>query len=127
MTHMTRIVSMPISDLDDALVVLDRGRRLYAAQSRDGSYWHVISPLQVDRLNSDGEVLRAAGALGCICKGATFHGACYQQLNAEALEAANPIPFIEPDWLTPRAALEAGSATFDAPAGAGEMVEAWRG
>lgn len=126
---MTRIVSLPIGDLADAFVLLDSNRRLYAALSRDETYWHVVSPLQADRVDGDGNILRAAGQLSCVCKGATFHGTCYQVMTAEAIERADASGITRPPELgpDPRAALEAGSATFDAPAGAGEMVEAWRG
>jgi len=125
----TRVVHAPIGDVGDALTILDAGRRLYAALSRDGTYWHVVSPLQADRLDAEGNVVRAAGALSCICKGATFHGTCYQQMNAEAFEAgdfrlAAPI-LAPPDWA--RADLSAGVATFDAPVGAGHAVQAERG
>lgn len=126
---MTAVVSVPIGGLGDAIVVLDRERRLYAAQSRDGSYWHVVSPLQADRLDADGNVVRAAGELSCICKGATFHGTCYLVMTAQAIERADASGITRPPELgpDPRAAIEAGVATFDAPAGAGEMVEATRG
>src|SRR6185369_17638251 len=66
---MTGVVHAPIGDVGDALTILDAGRRLYAALSRDGTYWHVVSPLQADRLDAEGNVVRAAGALSCICKG----------------------------------------------------------
>lgn len=127
---MTGIVHAPIGDVGDALTILDADRRFYAGLSRDGTYWHVIEPLQADVLGVDAEVIRPAGLLSCRCKGATFHGSCYRVEQAEAFEAGDArqaTRALSPDWLIPRAALEAGSATFDAPAGAGDLQEAYRG
>jgi len=125
---MTGVVHAPIGDVGDALTILDAGRRLYAALSRDGSYWHVVEPLQADVLGLDAGVIRPAGRLGCRCKGATFHGTCYRVEQAEAFEVGDlrqAAPILAPDWA--RADLSAGVATFDAPVGAGEAVEAHRG
>jgi hypothetical protein len=89
-----------------SLIVLDAERRLYAGISKDETYYHVIQPDQV------------SGQLVCTCKAETFRLRCYRVSQAEQLEGAR----------SPRIALEqTGIAWFDAPAGAGEEVEAYRG
>jgi hypothetical protein len=81
------LVHAPILvDVGQALVVLDEGRRLYAALSRDGSYWHVVQP-GFELTDGDGNVVRAEGELVCSCKGGTFHGRCYRIDQAKAFEA----------------------------------------
>ncbi len=123
---MTRIVQVSVAIEPDALIVVSRSLRSYLGLSRDGGYLHHIRPARLEEpIVGDGK--RAAGALTCDCRGGTVRGTCYWVERAEALEAGDPRPLRRPDWATPRAELEAGSATFDAPAGAGEMVEASRG
>lgn len=127
---MTRVVSIAIADLDDALVIVDALRRVYLGASRDGSYLHVIRPAR----STDLRVVEGRAAVGdliCDCIGSSTHGRCYRQIEAVAWEKADHAGLRRPDWLgpppDPRAELEAGSATFDAPVGAGEAVEASRG
>lgn len=94
----------------------DPGRRTWLALSKDGSYFHVVTPTPDDaQLIVDG--LRRIGQLSCSCAGGRYRGSCYVTVAAEAIEAA---------------ALSSGEAEptwFDAPApaGAGEEVEAFRG
>lgn len=111
------IVHAPIGEVGDALVVLDASRRLYAGLSRDGGYWHVVGPSQVDAIDADGNVVRPAGSLECRCKGFTFHGSCYRANQAEAFEAGQADRAAAPAWMQ----------DDDSPVGAGEMVEASRG
>lgn len=90
---MTSVSYVRLPDDPDALVVLDATRRVYAGLSRDGGYRHVVSPLQVDVTDVEGEVVRRAGELGCICKGAIYRGGrCYWVESAEAFEAGLPGP-----------------------------------
>jgi hypothetical protein len=125
---MTNVVYRSIGDIGGDLAVLDAERRLYVGLSRDGSYYHVVEPLQADIVEGiDNDVIRPAGALACRCKGGTFRGVCYRVTEAEALEAGDVKPFASPDWLEPRVIADEGTATFDAPAGAGDLVEAFRG
>ena len=112
---MSGLVFRPIGPVDDALVVLDSNRRLYAGLSRDGSYWHVVQPAQVDLVNADGATARSAGQLVCGCKGGAFRGTCYRVEEAEAFEG------------TRDAAATSLTLVLDSPAGAGEAVEAFRG
>lgn len=124
---MNGIVHAPIGDVGSALAVVDASRRLYVGLSHDGSYWHVVSPYVPD--HPDGETYE----LTCTCAGGRYHGRCWRLDQAVAFEAGNAsaaaLPFSRPDWLgpDPRAELLAGRASFDAPAGAGELVEASRG
>lgn len=125
---MSRVVALSIEDLDDALVVLSTKRRLYAASSRDGTYFHLIRPARA----TDPRVIESRAKVGdlmCDCIGSTTHGRCYQQMNAEAWEKADAAELRRPDFLggDARTALDAGTATFDAPAGAGDLQEAYRG
>jgi hypothetical protein len=109
-----------ISVAPNPLTVLDAQRRLYVGMARDGSYYHVVQPTQIEVRDPDGNVIRPVGALVCGCKGATFHGECYRLRQAEAFEAGQDID--PPAWmgLPPLLGL-------DNPAGAGESVEASRG
>lgn len=113
---MNGIVHRPIGPVDMNLVVLDASRRTYAALSRDRSYWHLIHPLPVDLVDADGAVIRRVGSLTCTCAGGSFRGECYRTKQAAAFEAGQGLP--DPAWL---------SEGFDAPAGAGEAQEAFRG
>jgi len=112
------VVYRAIGEVGDALTILDAGRRTYAGLSHDGTYWHLIAPFA----GVDGELV-------CTCKGGRMHGRCWRMDQAIAFEAGDArqasLPFARPVWA--RQALDAGIATFDAPAGAGEMVEASRG
>lgn len=128
------IVHAPIGAVGDSLTILDAERRLYAGLSREGDYWHVIEPLQVALVDGDGNVIRPVGELACRCKGATYHaGTCYRANQAIAFEAGDAgqatHALTPPSWHAPdpRAALEAGAAVFDAPVGAGDAVESYRG
>lgn len=82
---MTGPVHAPIHVEGPQIHVLSARFRLYVGLSRSGEYLHVVSP-QIELLDQDGNVVRAAGTLGCTCKGATYHGHCYRQKQAEALE-----------------------------------------
>jgi hypothetical protein len=117
---MTGLVYRPIGPVEDALVVLDATRRTYAGISRDGSYWHLIQPARLgDPRVTDG--IRQVGQLVCTCRGGTFHGTCYRIDEAERLEGGMRDPVDDAaSWL-------ATSSELDSPAGAGEMVEAFRG
>ena len=110
------VVHRPIGTVGIDLVVLDAGRRTYAALSRDATYWHLISPLPVDLVDADGTVVRRIGDLSCTCAGGVFRGECYRIKQALAWEKGAGLP--DPAWLT---------EGYDAPAGAGEAVEAFRG
>ena len=84
----------------------DPARRTWLALSRDGTYWHVVTPARDDDfIVRDG--LRRAGELTCSCDGGRYRGTCYVVKAAEAAEAAPRATSAEPTW-------------FDAPAGAGE-------
>lgn len=111
------LVFASIAAQTGALIILDAGRRLYAGISRGDDYWHVVSPSQVDQIDLDGNVVRAAGFLACICKGFIFHGRCYRSEQAEAFEAGQADQAAMPRW----------AGDYDAPVGAGESVEASRG
>lgn len=102
----------------DALTILDARRRTYAALSHDGTYWHLISPFAGD------------GELVCTCAGGRQHGRCWrldQAIAFEAGDARQASPALIPSWHLPRASLDAGTAVFDAPEGAGHSVQAERG
>lgn len=118
---------LQIAPEGDELVCLDAERRLYAGLSRDRTYWHIIQPLPLEDPRV-GDGLRKAGELGCTCPGGVYHGRCYRVGQAEAFEAGRlmltPVQArgqigmdeaAGPDWL------------YDAPVGAGEAVEAFRG
>jgi len=124
---MTGIAWRPLGEVDGALVVLDSGRRLYAGLSREGDYWHIVQPARAGDPRVTAEpALAAVGDLVCTCRGGVFHGRCYRADEAKAWERADASG-LAPAWALPREALEQGSATFDAPAGAGEAQEASRG
>jgi hypothetical protein len=99
------LVFASIAARSGALVILDAGRRLYVGLSHDKSYWHVVSPSQID------------DALTCTCKGWAFHRTCYRLDEAAAFELGQ-LTAPAPDWMQP---------DYDAPVGAGESVEASRG
>ena len=113
---MTRLVHLAIPFEPDTLVILSAGRRTYAALSRDGSYLHVVQPVQVELVAEDGTVLQRVGQLTCSCKGGEYRGTCWRTKQAAAFEAGQGLP--DPAWL---------AEGFDAPVGAGEEVEAARG
>ena len=69
---MSGLVFRPIGPVNDALVVLDANRRLYAALSHDGAYWHVIQPRD--------------GALACSCAGFAYRGTCWRLEEGRAYE-----------------------------------------
>ena len=125
---MAGLVHAPIGPVGDSLVVLDAGRRLYAGLSREGEYWHVVQPARAGDPRVTAEPpLAAVGDLVCTCRGGVFHGTCYRTDEAKAWERADASGIRRPVWALPREALEEGTATFDAPVGAGEGVEASRG
>lgn len=108
---MTRIAHVGLDDLDDALIVLSAKRRAYAGVSRDGSYFHLISPNQVEVTNPEtGEVLRRVDDLVCNCKGFTFHGHCYRASQALALEAGDAAGPVWARDLAPETELEKAAA-----------------
>jgi len=113
---MTRIVHLAIAFEPDDLVIASASRRTYLGLSKDGSYLHCVHPLPVDLVDANGAVIRRVGALTCTCPGGTFRGTCYWVARAEAFEAGQGLP--DPAWL---------AEGFDAPAGAGEEVQASRG
>lgn len=113
---MSGIVFRPIDGLGDNLVVLSASRRTYAAPSRQGDYFHLIQPVAVELVDADGTVLKRVGQLTCSCPGGQFRGHCYRVAQAEAFERGQGLP--DPAWL---------AEGFDAPVGAGEMVQASRG
>lgn len=120
------VASLPLRP--ETLIVISRSLREYVGLSRDGSYVHHVRPARADEpVVVDG--LREVGQLTCDCKGGRFHGTCYLVMTAQAIERADASGITRPPELgpDPRAALESGVATFDAPAEAGEMVEASRG
>lgn len=104
---MTAVQYVGIALAGNDLVVLDANRRLYAGLSRDGAYWHVVSPALEDLVNADGAVIRAAGQLTCRCRGGLYRGTCYRVEQAEAFEAG------------------AGQAAPWADAAPGELTEAY--
>lgn len=131
---MTGIVFALLFDAGDNLVVLDEPRRLYAGLSRDGTYWHVVHPAQVDMVNAENAVIRAVGQLICTCKGSAFRGTCYRVLEAEAFEAGRVAlvhgPHCDADLRRNGCVCEPEIPWLDdsdSPAGAGESVEAFRG
>ena len=116
-----RIVQVGLHALPDTLFVIDGERRTYLGLSRDGTYWHVVAPAQVDVETEAGEILRPAGELACTCRGGTFHGHCYWLEQAVAHEAGRADQAVAPKWL------REPMRGLDNPAGAGESVEAARG
>jgi hypothetical protein len=118
---MSALVHAPLPDVGDGLLVLDATRRVYAGLARDRASYHLIQPARPDDPRVVDQ-LRAAGDLVCTCAGGTFRGTCYRTTQAEAFEAANAQAFTaatDPaDWF---------ATSLDSPAGAGEMVEAFRG
>jgi hypothetical protein len=127
------VAALPLEP--NTLIVVSHRFRSYIGLSRNGLYVHHMRPVREDEaLVVDGR--REPGALTCDCNGGQFRGTCYWVERAEALEAANPdafrtrlaAPILDrPAWAPARAAIDAGSATFDAPAGAGDLQEAYRG
>lgn len=113
---MNGIVHRPIGPVDMNLVVLDASRRLYVGLSRSRAYYHVIAPLPVDLVAEDGAVIRRVGSLSCSCLGGVYRGECWRSKQVAAFEAGQGLP--DPAWL---------GEGFDAPAGAGEAQEAFRG
>jgi hypothetical protein len=71
--------------------LVDDKRRVYAAQSRDGSYLHLIRPLRDEdyRVRNEGGRI---GDLACDCVGFSTHGKCYQATAAIAFEDAEAMP-----------------------------------
>jgi hypothetical protein len=84
---MSGLVHRPIGAVGDALVALDKTRRLYVGLSRDGSSWHAVHPAPVNLVDGNGATIREAGQLVCTCKGSAFRGTCYRVKEAEAFEA----------------------------------------
>ena len=127
---MAGLLWIPIGAVGDPLIVLDAERRTYAGLSREGDYYHLVRPIRDDEPGvAEGNVV--AGELTCCCAGAIYHGRCYRIDEARAFERSLvSVPRDQrPSWAgpDPRAALLAGAATFDAPAGAGDSVESFRG
>ncbi len=122
---MSGLVYRPIGDVDD-LVVLDATRRTYAGLSTSGDYWHLIQPARPDDPRVGDGLERRAGELVCTCAGGTYRGTCWRTKEAEAFEAGIPRENAPVPGQVDLAELEAAS-WFDAPAGAGEAVEAFRG
>ena len=92
----------------------DPARRTWLALNRDRTAYHFVHPIEADDFRVRDE-LRRVGELTCECEGGRFRGTCYVVKAAE--EGPWPVeatPTAEPTW-------------FDAPAGAGEGVEAFRG
>lgn len=106
-----RIVHAPIAAPADALIVLDKERRLYVGLSRDGSYFHLIQPTQFDLVdhNTD-EVLRPAGTLECRCRGFSAHGHCYVANAAIAFEDQAAMPAMFRREVAPETELERAAA-----------------
>lgn len=113
---MSGLVHRPLLLEGPELVVLDARRRLYAGLSRDGSYVHVVYPAALDIAGQDGAVVRRAGELTCMCKGAWYRGTCYRVEQAEAFEANDAQAFI---------AASADPALAWLDAAPGELVEAY--
>lgn len=103
---MTGPVHAPIHVEGPQLHVLSLEHRLYVGLSRDGSYLHVVSP-QIELTDADGNVVRVAGTLGCICKGGVFHGSCYRTKQGEALERGEADVDV---WVAPETELEMAAA-----------------
>ena len=78
-----------IEVLDSGLMIVDAERRVYAAESRDGTYLHVIRPLWSDdpAVTTEGSLVRA-GELTCCCAGGTFRNQCYRLDQAREYESA---------------------------------------
>lgn len=108
------LVFASIAERSGALVILDAGRRLYAGLSRNGSYWHVVTPSQVEIHHDEtDEVIRGIGQLFCTCKGGTFHGSCYRLEQAVAFEAGDADRLAAPAWMrdiAPETELERAAA-----------------
>jgi hypothetical protein len=114
------IIQVGIPLEPDTLVVLSAELREYVGLSHEGGYLHHVRPLRLEE-PIVGEGRRSAGALTCDCRGGQVRGSCYWVTRAESFEASRP--HARPSW-APRAALEAGVATFDAPAPTPEEVPA---
>ena len=89
---MTGLVYVQIAGHGTSLVVLDAARRLYAGLSRDGAYWHVVTPAIEDMVNAENAVIRSAGQLTCRCRGGLYRGTCYRTAEAEAFESGTLAP-----------------------------------
>ena len=113
---MMRVIHVAIPFDPDAFVILSMARRTYAALSHDGVYLHVIQPRAVDLVDANGTVLERVGELTCSCLGGIYRGTCWRTKQAVAFEAGRGLP--DPAWL---------AEGFDAPVGAGEAVETFRG
>lgn len=110
---MTRVTWAPIKVEPETLAVLDAGRRLYVGLSRDGSYYHVITPTHFDLTDQDDVVIRPAGTLECRCRGFQAHGHCYQTAAAIAFEGQQADQAAAPTWLrepAPETELEKAAA-----------------
>lgn len=96
---------IPIMAPEDALLILDLDRRFYIGLSRDRTYWHAIQPFEPGNRQS---------RLTCSCAGGLAHGYCWRSKQADALE--EQLARVDVDaWVN------------DAPTGAGDLVEAFRG
>jgi ethanolamine utilization microcompartment shell protein EutS len=106
----------------------DPGRRTWLALNRAGDGYHVVTPTPDDaQLITDG--LRHKGQLSCSCAGGRFRGSCYVTVACEAIEAdfRQSVDAVKEE-LDQHVITAAEAATwFDAPDGAGEEVEAFRG
>ena len=65
----------------------DPGRRTWVAVSRDGSYNHLVHPVDAHDLRVERGVRRVS-ELTCECTGGRVHGTCYVVAAAEARERA---------------------------------------
>ena len=110
----------------------DPGRRIWLSLSRDGTYYHVVTPTPDDaQLITDG--LRHKGQLSCSCAGGRYRGSCYVTVACEAIEnearretaKAEDRAFLAD--VTIAEAADLAGTWFDNPTGAGESVEAFRG
>jgi hypothetical protein len=102
----------------------DPARRTWLALNRDQTAYHVVTPTPDDaQLITDG--LRHKDQLSCSCAGGRYRGTCYVTAACEAIEAGPAAPS---DAEIRHERLAEGEPTwFDAPTGAGEEVEAFRG
>jgi hypothetical protein len=84
----------------DGFVFADLERRVFLKESRDGSYLHLVHPVDADdRRVQDG--LTTPGMLVCDgCKGGRYRANCHAVTKAEqALRAAGQ--GAAPDWIEP--------------------------
>jgi hypothetical protein len=77
----------------------DLGRRTFVVASRDGSYYHLVHPVDAeDRRVQDG--LTTPGLLVCDgCKGGRYRGTCHAVASAE--EALRASGHSAVDWIGP--------------------------